>query len=537
MTRRLEDLLAASARRWPDRVAIVDGARSATYLEVADRADAWATRLVGLGCRPGDRVVIAAPKSIDAIVAMHAVLAADAAYVPLDLDSPPARIRKVLRSCRPSAVLASGSFRGPVAEEIAAASAETGAPVAWMDDRADPPAAFERALRPEDRRLAGHRAPAREARTAEVAHILFTSGSTGTPKGVMIPHASVLAFTDWANAYFRAAPGERYSGHSPLFFDLSTWDIYGSLACGAELHLVPAALNLIAARLAEFIRERRLARWFSVPSILTYMAGFDVVGQDDFPELRELVWCGEVFPTPALRHWMARLPHVRFTNLYGPTEATIASSVHTVEAIPASDTEDVPIGVPCGGESLHVVDEALRDVPDGTVGELCISGAGLAVGYWNDPVRTAAAFVTRPDGRRLYRTGDLACVGDDALVRFRGRADQQIKSRGYRIELGEIEAALAQLPVLAEAAVVAVPTGGFEGSRICCAAVPAEGEDAEPADLSRALRAHVPSYMVPAEWMLLDRLPRTGNNKIDRKDIRERFSARLEARGLGSPAE
>jgi non-ribosomal peptide synthetase component F len=318
------------------------------------------------------------------------------------------------------------------------------------------------------------------------------------------------------------------SGHPPLHFDLSFFDIFGTFAVGAELHLVPPELALMPTRLADLIRSAGLTQWFSVPSVLTYMARLDAVRHGDFPRLRRLLWCGEVLPTPALIHWMRRLPHVQFTNLYGPTEATIASSYYTVPACPDDPGAALPIGTACDGEELLVLDEALQPVPPGEPGDLYIGGVGLSPGYWRDPVKTEAVFVRHPlrPAERIYRTGDLAKVGADGLVYFLGRADSQIKSRGYRIELGEIEHALNRLPDIAESAVVAVSTDGFEGSTICCAYVAAPGVTPTPGALRRALGDQLPGYMLPARWLAFEHFPKNANGKVDRPRLREAFAAR-----------
>jgi acyl-coenzyme A synthetase/AMP-(fatty) acid ligase len=274
------------------------------------------------------------------------------------------------------------------------------------------------------------------------------------------------------------------------------------------------------------IRNAELTQWFSVPSVLTYMAKFDAVEQHDFPHLERLLWCGEVLPTPVLVHWMKRLPHVTFTNLYGPTEATIASSYYEVPECPADETQPIPIGRACDGEELLVLDEQLRPLPAGEMGDLYIGGAGLSPGYWRDEEKSAAAFVTDSRGKRIYRTGDLAQVDSSGDFHFLGRADSQIKSRGYRIELGEIETALNAIAAVREGAVVGLDTGGFEGTAICCAY--SAGDPIEPRELRKALQESLPSYMLPSRWMTLDELPKNVNGKIDRRALRERFASKAE---------
>jgi amino acid adenylation domain-containing protein len=530
MARTLPELVAAAAERQADATALVLGAERMTFAELERASDRIAGQLAAHGCQRGDRVCLFLPKSPATAAAMLGVLKAGCAYVPIDLSSPAARLAKVVSSTEPALVLAIASAAKLVEEVRREGALEPAVPVGTTGD--EPlPGDLVTSFTAEDTAHLDARPNGPGPGADDVAHILFTSGSTGTPKGVMITHANVVAFLDWAIGYFGIAPRDRTSGHPPLHFDLSTFDLFGSLAAGAELHLVPPHLNVIPHGLARFIAAAELTQWFSVPSAMTYMARHDAVPEDGFPSLERVLWCGEVLPTPVLGHWMRRIPQARFTNLYGPTEATIASSHYTVPELPLDETAPVPIGSACAGEELRVLDDQMRPVAPGEIGELYIAGVGLSPGYWRDDERTRAAFVDDPRGGRVYRTGDLARV-EAGVVWFLGRADTQIKSRGYRIELGEIETALNALPSVGECAVVGVETEGFEGVSICAAVAPAEGHQVDPAELRDELRKALPPYMLPARWLALSQLPKNPNGKIDRPGVRKLFeeAAETEAR-------
>jgi amino acid adenylation domain-containing protein len=526
MTERLQDWVTAHADRRPDATAIVWRGERLTYGKVERLSNQLARALQDAGCRAGDRVSLLMPKSPIAIVSILAIYKADCLFVPLDPSSPANRLARILDSCESGCILAAG----PVVQRLNDLfdNMDRGAlPVGWLDADHLADARFPARFTLEDLSAYSDASlPARHARQ-DPAHILFTSGSTGAPKGVVITHANVIRFVEWAREYFDIRPTDRISCHSPLHFDLSTFDMFGTFAAGAELHLVPAELNMLPNTLVEFIRSSRLTQWFSVPSMLNYVAKFDALRSSHFPDLKRVLWCGEVLPTPALMYWMRHLPHATFTNLYGPTEATIASSYYRVPECPREATAETPIGEACGGEELLVLDEQLREVPAGETGDLYLGGVGLSPGYWRDPEKTAAAFVADPrePTRRLYKTGDLARVGPDGLVYFLGRADSQIKSRGYRIELGEVEAALNRIDGLQEVAVVGIPTGGFEGTIIGCAYAPLRGREVPPTSLRMSLSAELPPYMLPSRWMILPSLPKNASGKIDRRALRDRFHA------------
>lgn len=538
--RLLQDWVGEHAQKRAGATALVCGGERLSYGQLDAISSQLARLLRAAGCRRGDRVGLLAPKSLAAIVGILGIYKADAVFVPLDPIGPAARLAKILRSSDCRCVLAAGAVA-----EMLVQLGETGAldgdvRLGWMGAAEQVAASAVRPAFTRDDLVLYSAEPVSCANgPQDPAHILFTSGSTGEPKGVVIPHANVVHFVEWAKRHFDIGPDERLSAHSPLHFDLSTFDIFGAFAAGAELHLVPPELNLLANRLADFIRDSRLTQWFSVPSALNYMAKFDVVRSNDFPSLRRLLWCGEVFPTPALIYWMKRLPHVRFTNLYGPTETTIASSYYDVPVCPVDERVPVPIGTACEGEELLVLGEDLAPAAVGQVGELYIAGVGLSPGYWRDPERTNASFMPRPNAaapwERIYRTGDLARLDADGLVRLVGRADSQIKSRGYRIELGEIESALSAIELVQETVVTAIPTDGFGNTLICCAYVLVPGRAASPADLRRQLARVLPAYMLPSRWMHCERLPRNANGKLDRRQVKETFerNERLVARTGG----
>jgi amino acid adenylation domain-containing protein len=527
MSRLLQTAISERAGARPEAPAVLSPDGSLTYGELETASNRLAHALRELGCRRGDRVGLLMPKVPAAIAGLLGVLKADAAYVPLDPAGPPARLARMLEICGCHSILAAGRTGSLLRAAFACANLARRPLLGWLDAGSPPNTGSEPAFTSAGLPALPATPPPAANRAADLAHILFTSGSTGAPKGVMITHDSVLRFLEWAWGYFRLAACDRVSQHPPLHFDLSTFDIFGTLGVGAQLHLMPPDLNLLPHKLAHFIRSARLTQWFSVPSVLNLLAKFDVVRQGDFPELRRVIWCGEVIPTPTLIHWMRRLPHVRFTNLYGPTEATIASSHYTLPRPPAHEQEPIPIGTACAGEELLILDSALRPVADGEIGDLYIRGVGLSPGYWSDLEKTQAAFLPYPAGadraERIYRTGDLARRGANGLIYFAGRKDHQIKSRGYRIELGEIETALSALPELRESAVVAVESPGFEGWMICCAYVPVRGASLDPQQLRPRLSRALPGYMLPARWMRCGALPRNANGKVDHPDLRRRF--------------
>ncbi len=518
-------LVRAAAAR-PDSVAVVSGSRSLSYGELDARANQLARLLDDLGVRPGDRVGLYLDKSIESVVGVYGVLKAGAAYVPLDPGSPVARLAFVAGNCGVRCLL-SGREKAPDWAELAAGSTvdtvvclnATGPDLAERAERAERAGRHgARVLGAESMDAMGVSAPGPPTVSLDLAYILYTSGSTGLPKGVMLTHANGMCFVRWAVRTFGVGPGDRLSSHAPLHFDLSVFDLFAASMAGAALVLVPPEVSIFPAEVARFIAGSRITIWYSVPSVLSMLVLRGGLAPGAFPELRTVLFAGEVFPTKYLRRLMDLVPHVRFANLYGPTETNVCTWFDVGPLDPAQ-TEPVPIGRAIDDTDAFAVTDDGRRAGPGEEGELYVRGGTVMGGYWGDSQRTSASLVADPAGAALgpaYRTGDLVCLGPEGDFEFLGRRDAQVKSRGYRIELGDIETALDASEDVIECAVVAVPDDVFT-NRIHAFVVARDGITAS--DLAVACAARVPRYMVPERFELRASLPKTSTGKIDRRAL------------------
>jgi len=567
----LHQWVSSAAQARPQARAIIGEDRTFTYGEIERYSNRLANLLRSHGCELGDRVGILMPKSALAVASFIGVLKAGCAYVPLDCHGPNVRTAEMVRLSAPRVLLAAGCDPALV-QDLATRNALGSALVGWLGDGGGPAgAAFTRT----DLERSPETEVVSEVGPHDLAYILFTSGTLAKPKGVPITHANVRAFIEWAVSYFQLGPHDRLSGHTPLTFDLSTFDIYATFAAGAELHHVPKRALLVPHEIAAFIEERRLTVWFSVPSQLAHVARFDALKGRNLSSLRHVAWCGDVLSPPTLLHWRSRLPGVTFTNLYGPTETTVASSYYRVPDDYEEADGSIPIGYACTGETLLVLDEDLKPTPDGEVGDIYIGGAGVSPGYWRDPERTRARFLTVPalstflngsgtahgngvggngaangygshgngvshangvsngngyghgqgngngngNSARIYKTGDRGRRRPDGAVTFLGRADFQIETGGYRVEPAEVEHAISRVREIAACAVVPVTVGDHMGRAIGCAYVPKNGTPIRTGELKKLLAEDLPSHMLPTRWLVLSELPTDGRGKIDRSRL------------------
>ncbi|MBT0774020.1 amino acid adenylation domain-containing protein [Kineosporia sp. J2-2] len=479
------------ARTAPDHPALIFGESTLTYGELAGRAGRTARELTRAGAAPGDSVLITLPKGPDQVIAALGVLLAGCTYVPVGIDQPATRRARIQAAAGARLALTTGDLMDDVRSAgahpllVPEGSEEFGVP-------SDP---------------------------ADIAYVLFTSGSTGEPKGVEISHAAAANTIDALNQRFGIGPDDRVLTVSALEFDLSVYDMFGLLAAGGTLVLLPQEQRADPPAWYRSVLRHGVSVWNTVPAVFGLLLGAaEAAGQTDpagagLP-LRTVLLGGDrvTGDLPGRLHALA--PHARFAALGGMTEAAIHSTVFEVGPGESGDPADpgLPWGVPLDGVACRVVDAAGHDRPDDVIGELWMGGAGLARGYRGDPERTSGRFVHEA-GRRWYRTGDLAVVRPGGLLEFAGRADHQVKVNGHRIEPGEIEAVLSAHPGVSAASVQAISTGA--GTHLAALVVTGAPHSA----LHDWLAGHLPPHMRCAWFAGAEALPLSRNGKIDRAAV------------------
>jgi amino acid adenylation domain-containing protein len=501
--RNVWEYVVRAQQRFPDKIAFAEPGRACTYTEFRGQCEGLATRLVRLQGRPlgpgREPVAVLLEKRIDALAAFFACAASGNFYAPLDLQSPPARLEKILATLAPPLVITRSGLRDEVARLA------PGARVLCVDEPEEPPVD-----------AAALAAIGQQIIDTDLLYVIFTSGSTGLPKGVCVSHRAVIDYAEWASERFELDEHVRQGNLGPFSFDLSVHDIFCTVRNGSFLYLIPEAAITFPKRAIDLLNEQAINALLWVPSALAHVANSRILASDPPRYLRHVMFCGEALSSKHLALWQQALPDVLYVNLYGPTEATEACTYYVVDRVLPPD-EPIPIGRPCANTEVLVIDEASRRVEAGdvgVVGELYIRGSALAFGYYNDPERTRQAFVQHPLHQRypevLYRTGDLVRYDARGELVFVGRTDTQIKRQGYRIELGEIEAAALAQPGVERAAVVYLPESA---DLVLCV----QGAGFELSGLDAAL----PRAMRPTRVVTLAALPLNPNGKTDRPALLE----------------
>ncbi|MBG4740869.1 non-ribosomal peptide synthase/polyketide synthase [Pseudomonas aeruginosa] len=490
LQRGVHRLFEEQGERTPTAPALAFGEERLDYAELNRRANRLAHALIERGIGADRLVGVAMERSIEMVVALMAILKAGGAYVPVDPEYPEERQAYMLEDSGVQLLLSQSHLKLPLAQGVQRIDLDQAD--AWLENHAE-------------------NNPGVELNGENLAYVIYTSGSTGKPKGAGNRHSALSNRLCWMQQAYGLGVGDTVLQKTPFSFDVSVWEFFWPLMSGARLVVAAPGDHRDPAKLVELINREGVDTLHFVPSMLqAFLQDEDVVS---CTSLKRIVCSGEALPADAQQQVFAKLPQAGLYNLYGPTEAAIDVTHWTCME---EGKDAVPIGRPIANLACYILDGNLEPVPVGVLGELYLAGRGLARGYHQRPGLTAERFVASPfvAGERMYRTGDLARYRADGVIEYAGRIDHQVKLRGLRIELGEIEARLLEHPWVREAAVLAVDGRQLVGYVVL---------ESEGGDWREALAAHLatslPEYMVPAQWLALERMPLSPNGKLDRKAL------------------
>ncbi|HIH8930314.1 TPA: enterobactin non-ribosomal peptide synthetase EntF [Klebsiella variicola] len=501
----LSALVADQARKTPDAPALADAHWQFSYREMRQQVVALAQLLRQRGVKPGDSVAVALPRSVFLTLALHGIVEAGAAWLPLDTGYPDDRLRMMLEDARPSLLITSEDQLARFSDIPGLESLCYQQPLAAGDD-----------------------APLALSKPDHTAYIIFTSGSTGRPKGVMVGQTAIVNRLLWMQDRYPLSARDVVAQKTPCSFDVSVWEFWWPFIAGAQLVMAEPEAHRDPQAMQQFFARYGVTTTHFVPSMLAaFVASLDADSVAACRTLRRVFCSGEALPTELCREW-ERLTGAPLHNLYGPTEAAVDVSWYPAcgSELAAVTGSSVPIGWPVWNTGLRILDAAMRPVPPGVAGDLYLTGIQLAQGYLGRPDLTASRFIADPfaPGERMYRTGDVARWLTNGAVEYLGRSDDQLKIRGQRIELGEIDRVMSALPDVAQAvshACVfnqAAATGG-DARQLVGYLVSDSGLPLDTAALKARLAEQLPPHMVPVVLMQLADLPLSANGKLDRKAL------------------
>ncbi len=504
--------LEKSAIMHPDKIIFADADTSVSYSEFLETAQAIGTAIAQQGIR-NRPVAVLMPRCVQALTAMMGVVYSGNFYVVIDSEMPQARVGKIFQTLQPAAVILPKDWQ----EERAAWAPEISFLAYETCSCSDSDSVLLEQIR-------------RSMVDTDPLYALFTSGSTGNPKGAVLSHKNVIAYSKWFIDAFGITENTVFANQTPFYFSMSVSDLYATMRAGATLHIIPKSLFSFPVKLIEFLNQRTVNTIYWVPSALCIVANWKVLDYVMPTHLKKVLFAGEVMPVRQLNYWMDKLPDAMFANLFGPTETTDICTYYVVNRRFA-DTDTLPIGRACDNCSVFIIGEDGKEAPAGTEGELYVRGPFVGMGYYNDPEKTAAAFVQNPlqssYPERVYKTGDLVRENEVGELLYISRKDFQIKHMGYRIELSEIEAAAGAIPEITACAAV------YDGERDRILLI-YQGKRLEDASLCQALAQRLPAYMMPSRFIRVKAMPYNQNGKIDRAWLGKNYST-LESESAPAP--
>ncbi|USR59025.1 enterobactin non-ribosomal peptide synthetase EntF [Lelliottia amnigena] len=500
----LSALVAEQAQKTPDAPALADAHIELNYRQMREQVVALATTLRERGVKPGDSVAVALPRSVFLTLALHGIVEAGAAWLPLDTGYPDDRLRMMLEDAQPTLLIT------------------TDDQLLRFSDLPIPSFSYNTLLPAAGNEPLGLCAP------QQTAYIIFTSGSTGRPKGVMVGQTAIVNRLLWMQNHYPLTAQDVVAQKTPCSFDVSVWEFWWPFIAGAKLVMAEPDAHRDPLAMQQFFAHYGVTTTHFVPSMLAaFVASLTPENAGCCASLKQVFCSGEALPTALCREW-EELTHAPLHNLYGPTEAAVDVSWYPAfgDALAAVSGNSVPIGFPVWNTGLRILDGLMRPVPFGVAGDLYLTGIQLAQGYLGRPDLTASRFIADPfaPGERMYRTGDVARWLDNGAVEYLGRSDDQLKIRGQRIELGEIDRAMLSLPDVAQAVAhacvfnQAAATGG-DARQLVGYVVSESGLPLDREALLDALKAQLPAHMVPVVLLQISELPLSANGKLDRKAL------------------
>ena len=506
----LIELFEETVRNHSQKIAVIDKDREITFSELRGLALELASEIIGLGVEQNKPVGVFLDKSIESVYADLGILYAGDFYMNLDIKTPAERIRNIIQLVEPALIISTARqikpIEGIIPETVKVILLEE------MDKKAEVDAVtiLRRQLTIID---------------TDPSCIINTSGSTGTPKGVVLNHKSFFDFIDWALETFHFGDDLVMGSLSPIVFDIYSFELCMLMAKASTLVVLPAHLAAFPAKILEVLELHKVNFLFWVPTIMVNIANMDLLSTFKLESLRTVWFAGEVFPTKQYNYWHHHMPEVTFANLYGPIEITLDCTYYIInKEIP--DEEPLPIGYPCHNTDILILDDEDRQVKEPDVeGELCVRGTSLAMGYYNNPEKTAAAFVQNPLNKAypelIYRTGDIVSLNDEGLIMFKGRKDNIVKHMGYRTDLGEIEHVIINTLKLVKNGCIVYNQTEKQITLFY------EAEQEIPASEFRMQIGKVlPKYMIPTAFHHLEQLQRNANGKIDRLFYKKEVNGR-----------
>lgn len=496
----LIELFEETVKKYPQKVAVIDKDREIVFSDLHRKSLQLASALMALGIGQNRPVGVFLDKSIESVYADLGILYAGDFYMNLDIKTPAERIRNILQLVEPAAIISTTrqikSIEGIIPSTMKVILLDEAGGTADVDS-AD---------------IIGRLSTIIDT---DPSCIINTSGSTGTPKGVVLNHKSFFDFIDWAIDTFHLDDDLVMGSLSPIVFDIYSFELCMLMAKASTLVVLPAHLAAFPAKILEVLEQHKVNFLFWVPTIMVNIANMDLLSAFKLKSLRTVWFAGEVFPTKQFNYWHHHLSEVTFANLYGPIEITLDCTYYIInKEIP--DEEPLPIGYPCRNTDILILDDEDRAVTEpGVEGELCVRGTSLAMGYYNNPEKTAAVFVQNPLNKAypelINRTGDIVCLNDEGLIMFKGRKDNIVKHMGYRTDLGEIEHVIINTLKLVKNGCIVYNQSDKQITLFYEAA-----EEIPVSEFRLQIGKVLPKYMIPTAFHHLGQLQRNANGKIDR---------------------